>query len=196
MFTGIIADIGVIKSIKKQGDWIVGIAAPSLLADMELGASVACAGMCLTVIEILPDSFKVQLSTETVAVTTAKNWAVGTKLNLERALRMGDELGGHIVTGHVDGLAEIISITPEQESLRFSFKIPDEFASFIASKGSVSLDGISLTVNEVDGSTFGVNIIPFTQEKTTIGAMKVGDLMNFEVDLMARYVARQLKLPT
>ncbi len=192
MFTGIIADIGTIVGIEKQGDWIVEIKAPDLLSKMELGASVACAGMCLTVIEILSESFKVQLSNETVSVTSAKNWDVGSRINLERALCMGDELGGHIVTGHVDALAEIVAMEPEQDSMRFSFKVGDEFAPFVAQKGSVSLDGISLTVNEVDGSTFGVNIIPFTQEKTTIGSAKVGDVMNFEVDLMARYVSRQM----
>ncbi|MGE0109242.1 MAG: riboflavin synthase [Bdellovibrionales bacterium] len=195
MFTGIIADIGTVASIYKKGDWIVEITAPKMLKGMVLGASVACAGICLTVIEMMPKGFKVQLSTETVSVTTAKGWDVGTRINLERALCAGDELGGHIVTGHVDGLAKIIAITPEKDSLRFSFEVPDALAPFIASKGSVALDGISLTVNEVDGAQFGVNVIPFTQEKTTLGAAKAGDILNCEVDLMARYVARQLGHP-
>ena len=160
---------------------------------IDIGASIACSGVCLTVIEKMHNPsprFAVEASAETLNVTTAKNWAVGTKLNLERALKMGDELGGHIVSGHVDGIAEIKSIEPDGDSLRFVFAAPEALAMFIASKGSVTLDGTSLTVNEVRGNNFGVNMIPHTQAVTTWGQSKSGDLINIEIDVLARYVAR------
>ncbi|HAX90992.1 MAG TPA: riboflavin synthase [Rhodospirillaceae bacterium] len=193
MFTGIIQDIGTIAVIEKAGDWVITIAAsPALLGSLSLGASVACSGVCLTVIRFTDEDFTVQASGETLSKTTLGAWQVGTKINLERALRMGDELGGHMVSGHVDGIARVVSLTPEGDSLRFQFEIPAEFLSFLAPKGSITLDGISLTVNEVDGNIFGVNIIPHTQTATTLGEKKVVDTLNFEIDLIARYVGRML----
>ena len=164
-------------------------------ASIAVGASIACSGCCLTAIEMgrLQDgrgTFAVEASAETLSKTTLGDWKVGTRVNLERALKMGDELGGHIVSGHVDGLAEIISITPEGDSKRFRFKVPDGIARFIAVKGSVTLDGTSLTVNEVEGNIFGVNIIPHTQAVTTWGHARAGDAVNVEIDMLARYVAR------
>ncbi|HBM90488.1 MAG TPA: riboflavin synthase [Rhodospirillaceae bacterium] len=192
MFTGIITDVGTVKVIDKKGDWIVQIESSAILDHLVLGASVACSGICLTVISKTDRSFDVQLSSETLEKTNAQKWGVGTSLNLERALRLGDELGGHMVTGHVDGLARVLSCDQEKESLRFRFEVEGSYASYIATKGSVALDGISLTVNEVEGNVFGVNIIPYTQQHTTMGKIKVGDHMNLEIDLMARYVARRL----
>ena len=193
MFTGIITDVGKIETLDTRGDWIAEITASTILDGLVIGGSVACSGICLTVIEMSERSFRVQLSTETLEKTNAKRWHVGTLINLERALRMGDELGGHLVSGHVDGVARIVSRTDEKDSVRYQFQIPDAFASYIAPKGSVALDGISLTVNEVEGNIFGVNIIPHTQQETTISERKVGDLMNFEVDLIARYVGQILE---
>jgi riboflavin synthase len=142
------------------------------------------------VIEKGPDWFAIQASAETLSKTTLGDWGQGTRINLERALKIGDELGGHIVSGHVDGLGEIVSITPEGGSQRFRFRVPNELARFIAPKGSVAIDGTSLTVNEVEGNVFGVNIIPHTQTVTTWGTMKVGQRVNIEIDMLARYVAR------
>jgi riboflavin synthase len=192
MFTGIITDIGTIKEIDTSGDWIMTVAAQSMLTNLELGASVAHSGICLTVIKKSEDSFKVQLSAETLSKTTARKWSIGTRINLERALRMGDELGGHLVSGHVDGIAKLTECLPENDSLRLTFSLPESFASFVAPKGSIALDGVSLTVNEVDGPTFGINIIPYTQEHTTLGSLILGGEVNFEIDLMARYVARMI----
>jgi len=193
MFTGIIQDVGTITSLDKQGDWIITIAAPRTLKDLLVGASVACSGVCLTVISISDTAFVVQTSQETRDKSSAGLWQVGSQLNLERALRVGDELGGHIVSGHVDGLAKVVARTPDKDSVRFVFEVPESFAHFLAPKGSVALDGISLTVNEVEGCRFGVNIIPHTQTATTLGACKVGDRLNFEIDTIARYVARMLQ---
>ncbi len=190
MFTGIIQAKGVIQSIDRAGDWKIAIKPPESFGLPQLGASIACDGICLTVIEADKAHFVVQVSGETLSKTTAASWDSGRALNLEPALRMGDELGGHIVTGHVDGLARVVAKAPDGDSVRFTFEIPDSFSSFVAPKGSVALDGISLTVNEVDANRFGVNIIPFTQQETTIGARAVGDMLNFEVDPLARYVAR------
>jgi len=192
MFTGIIQDIGVIETVDRKGDWILTVRSQLPLHEISVGASVACSGICLTVIEIGPGSFKVQVSGETLGKTTASTWEAGTRINLERALRMGDELGGHLVSGHVDGLARVIEKKDENESMRFTFEAPPGFASFIAPKGSVALDGISLTVNDVQGTRFGVNIIPHTQKMTTIGERVPGDDVNFEVDMIARYVERML----
>ena len=193
MFTGIITDIGTIAALEQRGDLKARIACNYAVDSIDIGASIACSGVCLTVIEKMQSPsprFAVEASAETLNVTTAKNWAVGTKLNLERALKMGDELGGHIVSGHVDGIAEIKSIEPDGDSLRFVFAVPEALAMFIASKGSVTLDGTSLTVNEVRGNNFGVNMIPHTQAVTTWGQSKSGDLVNIEIDVLARYVAR------
>ena len=193
MFTGIISDVGTILEVTKMGDTRYVIETSYDTKGIDIGASIACSGVCLTVIEKMETPsprFAVEASAETLNVTTAKKWAFGTKLNLERALKMGDELGGHIVSGHVDGIAEIKSIEPDGDSLRFVFAAPEELAMFIASKGSVTLDGTSLTVNEVRGNNFGVNMIPHTQAVTTWGQSKSGDLINIEIDVLARYVAR------
>ena len=195
MFTGIITDIGEVVSIEKRGDTRFKIATAYAPESIAVGASIACSGCCLTAIEMgrLQDgrgTFLVEASAETLNVTSLKNWKVGTRINLERALKMGDELGGHIVSGHVDGLGEILSVTPEGGSLRFRFRAPDGIARFIAQKGSVTLDGTSLTVNEVTRNIFGVNIIPHTQSATTWGTAKAGDTVNIEIDMLARYVAR------
>lgn len=190
MFTGIITDIGTVRAVQKEGDTRFEIATAYDLATVNLGASIACNGCCLTVIGRGPDWFAIQASAETLSRTTLGDWTAGTRINLERALKIGDELGGHIVSGHVDGLGEIVSITPEGDSMRFRFRVPHEVARFIASKGSVAADGTSLTVNEVEGNIFGVNIIPHTQAVTTWGGMKPGQRVNIEIDMLARYVAR------
>jgi riboflavin synthase len=195
MFTGIVTDIGEVVSVEKRGDTRFTIATAYAPESIVIGASIACSGCCLTAIETgrLQDgrgTFLVEASAETLNVTSLKNWKVGTRINLERALKMGDELGGHIVSGHVDGLGKILSITPEGDSMRFVFQAPNDIARFIAQKGSVTLDGTSLTVNEVKGNTFGVNIIPHTQTVTTWGSSEVGDTVNIEIDMLARYVAR------
>jgi len=199
MFTGIIQDIGEVTSIDKKGDWTIMIATNKYpLERTAIGASIACNGICLTVIEKGTARsqksdrvwFKVQLSAETLARSTAKNWVEGTEINLEPALRMGDELGGHLVSGHVDGLAKLIEKHNDKDSLRYIFQVPHEFVSFLAQKGSITLNGVSLTVNEVENDRFGVNIIPHTQIETTFGSLGPGDEVNFEVDLMARYAAR------
>ena len=190
MFTGIITDIGTVRAVHRAGDTRFEITTAYDLGTVEMGASIACNGCCLTVIEKGPDWFAIQASAEPLSKTTLGDWATGTRINLERALKIGDELGGHIVSGHVDGLGEIVSITPEGASMRFRFRVPHELARFIAPKGSVAIDGTSLTVNEVEGNVFGVNIIPHTQAVTTWGTMKVGQRVNIEIDMLARYVAR------
>ena len=161
---------------------------------IDLGASIACSGVCLTVIEkgTRDDKhwFAVEASKETLDVTTAGDWQTGHSLNLERALKLGDELGGHIVSGHVDALAEIVNIRPEGDSKRFTFRAPKDIMRFVAPKGSITLDGTSLTVNEVEGDTFGVNLISHTQSVTSWGASRAGDRVNLEIDVLARYVAR------
>ncbi|MEL0151444.1 MAG: riboflavin synthase [Parvibaculales bacterium] len=194
MFTGIVTDIGTIAKVTQSGDTRFDVLTAYDTDTIDLGASISHSGVCLTVIEkgkgADGDWFAVEASKETLDVTSAGKWQEGTKLNLERALKMGDELGGHIVSGHVDGLAEITAITPEGDSQRYTFKTTSALMPFIAPKGSVTLDGTSLTVNEVDGLTFGVNLIPHTQEVTTWGLSKVGDIVNLEIDVLARYVAR------
>lgn len=192
MFTGIITEVGEVRHLDQSGDWTITIHAPRTVKDLRIGASVACSGVCLTVVRVEGEAFVVQASAETLGKTVLKNWKVGTRINLERALRMGDELGGHMVSGHVDGVARVVDRRPEQDSLRFVFEVPEAFAAFLAPKGSVALDGISLTVNEVEGNRFGVNIIPHTQVETTMGSCQVGDALNFEVDMIARHVARLL----
>ena len=194
MFTGIVTDIGTIAKVTQSGDTRFDVLTAYDTDTIDLGASISHSGVCLTVIEKSKGSdgdwFAVEASKETLDVTSAGKWQEGTKLNLERALKMGDELGGHIVSGHVDGLAEITAITPEGDSQRYTFKTTTALMPFIAPKGSVTLDGTSLTVNEVDGLTFGVNLIPHTQEVTTWGLSRVGDIVNLEIDVLARYVAR------
>lgn len=195
MFTGIITDIGEVLEIERRGDIRARIGTAYDVAGIELGASIACDGICLTVIAkgTAPRGwFDVEISAETVSKTNigANGWAAGHRLNLERALKVGDELGGHIVSGHVDGVAEVIGLRREGDSLRLTFRAPRDLAGFIAPKGSVALNGTSLTVNEVDGTDFGVNLIPHTQAVTTWGGVKLGERVNLEIDTMARYVAR------
>ncbi|MBC7163463.1 MAG: riboflavin synthase [Roseovarius sp.] len=190
MFTGIITDIGRIISVERRGDMRARIATGHDTAGIEIGASIACDGACLTVVALGPDWFEVDISAETLARTNLGNWDEGRRVNLERALRVGDELGGHIVSGHVDGLAEVIARREEGDSTRLTLRAPGPLARFIAPKGSVTLNGTSLTVNEVEGDRFGVNLIPHTQAVTTWGTIAVGDRINLEIDTLARYVAR------
>lgn len=192
MFTGIITDIGEVQQVEKRGDMRARIQCSYDLDTVDMGASIACDGVCLTVVGKGPDWFDVDISAETIDKTSigANGWEGGKRLNLERALKVGDELGGHIVSGHVDGVAYIESMTDEGDSTRITFRVPQALKRFIAPKGSVTLNGTSLTVNEVDDDTFGVNVIPHTQEVTTWGDAKVGDAVNLEIDMLARYVAR------
>lgn len=190
MFTGIITDVGEIIELEQRGDLRARIKTAYDTSGIDLGASIASDGVCLTVISLGDDWYDVEISAETVSKTNLASWAEGKLVNLERALKVGDELGGHIVSGHVDGVAEIIKMQDEGDSTRISFKAPAELAKFIAEKGSVTLNGTSLTVNEVDGNEFGINVIPHTQQVTTWGDAKVGDLVNLEIDTLARYVAR------
>lgn len=196
MFTGIITDIGEIIS-KRDGegaDLRFDIKTSFDMKSVEMGASIACSGCCLTVIEKGEDWFGVEVSNESLDKTTLSQWKVGHKINLERSLKMGDELGGHIVSGHVDGLAEIIKIDEDDGSHRLVIKVPDAYKHFIAQKGSVALDGISLTVNDVNDNEFGVNIIPHTWKVTTLGGAQIGTKLNFEVDPLARYVERMTQV--
>ena len=194
MFTGIITGMGSVRSIQPLGagqDMRVVIEAPWPDTDsIPVGASVACGGCCLTAVEVGPDWFAVDVSGETLSKTKLGTWAPGSRVNLERSLRMGDELGGHLVSGHVDGLGRIRSVMPENGSWRVQVEAPRDLARFIAQKGSVSLDGVSLTVNEVEGAAFGVNIIPHTWDVTTLGQLQPGDPVHIEIDMLARYVAR------
>lgn len=195
MFTGIISNIGDVLAVERRGDTRLTIACGYDPDTIAIGASMACSGVCLTAIETGRHGdgrgmFVVEVSDETLRRTTLGNWRPGTRINLERPLKLGDELGGHIVSGHVDGLAEIVSIVPEGDSRRFRFRVPRDIARFIASKGSVALDGISLTVNEVEGLAFGVNVIPHTLAVTAWGDAEPGQAVNVEVDMLARYVGR------
>lgn len=200
MFTGIITDVGRVVSIAPGAASTdirlrIGVGAATA-AGLALGASVACSGVCLTAIALGPDWFDAEASAETASRTTLASWAAGRPINLERSLRLGDELGGHIVFGHVDGLARVVSIAPEGGSTRIVFELPAAFSRLVAPKGSIALDGVSLTVNHVDGARFGVNVIPHTRDHTTFSTIRTGDALNFEVDMLARYVARQLAQET
>lgn len=193
MFTGIVTDIGEVLETERRGDLRARIGTGYDVAGIDIGASIACDGVCLTVIATGSSPrnwFDVEISAETLSKTNLDHWTQGTRINLERALKVGDELGGHIVSGHVDGLAEVVRVTPEGDSVRVTFRAPHALAGFIAPKGSVALNGTSLTVNEVDGTDFGINFIPHTQKATTWGGVKLGDHVNLEIDTMARYVAR------
>ena len=195
MFTGIITDIGEVLEVEQRGDLRARIGTAYDVSGIDIGASIACDGVCLTVIALGDDPrgwFDVEISAETVSKTNIgrNGWAPGKRVNLERALKVGDELGGHIVSGHVDGVAELIAMTPEGDSTRLTFRAPEDMARFIAPKGSVALNGTSLTVNEVEGREFGINVIPHTQTVTTWGDVAVGDAINLEIDTLARYVAR------
>jgi riboflavin synthase len=198
MFTVIVTDMGEILHLRQEGDLRARIGTGYDVAGIDIGASISCDGVCLTVVDLGtvdqntgPQGwFDVQISAETVSKTNLSTWSPGVRVNLERALKVGDELGGHIVSGHVDGVAEVVGMAPEGDSLRVTFRAPDALAKFIASKGSVALNGTSLTVNEVEGASFGINFIPHTRSVTTWGRVAMGDLVNLEVDTMARYVAR------
>lgn len=194
MFTGIVSDIGRIERVERRGDVRVTIATAYDTATVELGASIACSGVCLTVIDKAPGRFTVDVSGETVSRSAEGMWAEGRALNLERAMKLGDELGGHIVTGHVDGVATVLGICADGDSKRIGFRVPAELAPFLAPKGSVTVDGVSLTVNEVrdeaDGTHFAVNVIPHTQAVTTLGALEQGQAVNIEIDVLARYLQR------
>ena len=190
MFTGIITHIGTVERAVVEGDLTLTIACD--FRDYRLGESIACNGACLTVVSSDAKGFTVQLSKETLDCT-APRWGVGETLNLERALKAGEPLDGHIVTGHIDGLAKILSIHEEGGSHVVECEVKNEISSFIAAKGSVTLDGISLTVNKVDGARFWINIIPHTWQVTTLGKRRAGDVLNLEIDILARYVARQLQ---
>ena len=196
MFTGIVTDIGEITSVTPGGnaeDRRFVVRTRHDMAPIAIGASIACSGCCLTVIEKGEGWFAVEVSGESLAKTHLGDWKLGSRLNLELSLKLGEELGGHLVLGHVDGAGKIVSMTPEGGSVRFVFEVPDELARFIAAKGSVAVDGISLTVNEVDGNRFGVNVISHTQAVTTLGQARVGQRVNLEVDMLARYVGRLLE---
>jgi riboflavin synthase len=193
MFTGIVTDIGRVLELERRGDLRARIGTGYDIDSIDIGASIACDGVCLTVIALgrTPQNwFDVEISAETLSKTAIGGWTTSSRINLERALKVGDELGGHIVSGHVDGLAEVVGLRPEGDSLRVTFRAPHHLAGFIAPKGSIALNGTSLTVNEVNGTDFGINFIPHTQKATTWGDVKLGDKVNLEVDTMARYVAR------
>jgi riboflavin synthase len=193
MFTGIVTDMGEVLELEQRGDLRARIGTSYDVGGIDIGASIACEGVCLTVVALGSSPrnwFDVEISAESVSKTNLSGWKVGKRLNLERALKVGDELGGHIVSGHVDGVANVVAITPEGDSLRVTFRAPEALAKFIAPKGSVALNGTSLTVNEVNGCDFGINFIPHTQKVTTWGEVALGDAVNLEVDTMARYVAR------
>jgi len=190
MFTGIITDIGQVRAVEQRGDMRARIGTGYDTATLETGASIACDGVCLTVVDLGPDWFDVDISAETLSKTNLSRWTQGQRVNLERSLKVGDELGGHIVSGHVDGLAEVVSVVAEGDSTRVTLRAPAGLERFIAPKGSVALNGTSLTVNEVAGRDFGINFIPHTQQVTTWGDVAAGDLVNLEIDTLARYVAR------
>lgn len=190
MFTGIVTDIGEIRDLEQRGDLRARIATNYETSGIDMGASIACDGVCLTVMGLGSDWFDVEISAESVSKTNISAWSVGYRVNLERALKVGDELGGHIVSGHVDGVAEVVSIRDEGDSTRVTLRAPAELAKFIAPKGSVALNGTSLTVNEVKGNEFGINFIPHTKQATTWGDVQEGDRVNLEIDTLARYVAR------
>lgn len=197
MFTGIVTDVGTVRSVERRGDLRLQIQTGYDLDTVDLGASIACSGVCLTIVDKGEDWFAVDVSGETVSRTAAHQWREGARLNLERSLRLGDELGGHIVTGHVDAVAEVVGVCPEGDSTRIGVSIPRALGPMIAPKGSISLDGVSLTVNDVrdaeDGTThFSINIIPHTAQNTTLGEIKPGRQLNVEVDVIARYIDRML----
>jgi len=193
MFTGIVTDLGTVRSITSTGDTRFEIQTQYDMSTVGIGASIACSGVCLTVIETGDNWFAVQASGETLSKTSLGSWKVGSHMNLERALKVGDELGGHIVSGHVDGVGKVTNIRDEGESKRFTFQVPDAIKLFMATKGSVAIDGVSLTVNEVEGDTFGVNIIPHTQQVTLFKDYEVGTPVNLEIDMLARYVSRLME---
>lgn len=194
MFTGIVTDRGRVRSVETRGDVRFVLETSLDLQTIAIGASICCAGVCLTVVDKGQGWFAVDVSAETLSRSTLGRWREGIAVNLERSLRMGDELGGHVVSGHVDAVGEVVGLNPEGDSVRFDFAAPAALAPYIAEKGSITVDGVSLTVNAVrdtdDGCTFGVNVIPHTRQVTTLGNLAVGDPVNLEIDTLARYVAR------
>ncbi|HEX8389032.1 MAG TPA: riboflavin synthase [Sphingomonas sp.] len=194
MFTGIITDIGTVRAVEPRGDARIVVETAYDTASVDLGASIACSGVCLTVVDKGPNWFAVDVSGETVSRTAQGQWTQGRRLNLERAMKLGDELGGHIVTGHVDGVAEVVAVEPDGDSKRIAFRVPSDLAPFLAPKGSVTVDGVSLTVNAVeddpDATRFSINLIPHTQGATTLGALEPGQAVNIEIDVLARYLHR------
>jgi len=194
MFTGIITDIGTVRSAEQRGDLRLTIDSAYDLATVDLGASIACSGVCLTVVDKGADWFAVDVSHETVSHTAAARWVAGARLNLERALRIGDELGGHLVTGHVDGVGNVIGTCPDGASTRIDIEVTRALGRFIATKGSVTLDGVSLTVNEVQDTEattrFAINLIPHSADHTTLGSVAAGQSLNVEIDVLARYLKR------
>jgi riboflavin synthase len=190
MFSGIITDVGRVAAIERRGDTRYVIETGFDTATIEIGASVAHNGVCLTVVETAPGRFAVEASAETLSRSTLGDWAVGTEINLERSLKLGDEIGGHLVYGHVDGVGTIVDRRPEGDSVRFTVEAPAALADYLASKGSVAIEGVSLTVNEVEDDVFGVNLIPHTWDVTTLGTLKAGSRVNLEIDMLARYLAR------
>ncbi len=197
MFTGIVTDVGTVRKAEQRGDLRLTIGTGYDMTTVELGASIACSGACLTVVDKGQDWFAVDVSGETVSKTAADHWCEGARLNLERSLRLGDELGGHIVTGHVDAVGQVVELQPEGDSKRVTIEVPGELGSMIAAKGSVALDGASMTVNDVreargDKTRFSINVIPHTGKHTTLGALAAGDQVNVEVDVLARYICRMM----
>ena len=190
MFTGIVTDLGRVRAVRPGGDTGFEIETHYDTGTIAIGASIACSGVCLTAIELGESWFRAQASAETLSRSTLGAWRVGTRVNLERSLKLGDELGGHLVVGHVDSVGRLVSMREEGDSVRLVFEAPAALAPGIATKGSISVDGVSLTVNEVTGPRFGVNIIPHTRAVTSLGSLKVGDPVNLELDVIARYVAR------
>jgi riboflavin synthase len=197
MFTGIVTDVGKVRSVERRGDTRFELETRYPTDGIAMGASIACSGVCLTVVEKGHDWFAVDVSAETLTRSTLGSWSEGTRVNLERSLAMGDELGGHLVSGHVDAVGTVVSRENEGDSVRFAFHAPREVAPFIAEKGSIAIDGVSLTVNRVkdddSGCRFDVNIIPHTQEVTTFGGLKAGASVNLEIDMLARYMQRMLR---
>jgi|SRR5580704_14542682 riboflavin synthase len=192
MFTGIITDLGRVRRLQRGVGLQLTIATAFPTEEIAIGASIACSGPCLTVVAVEPGAFSVEASVETLACSTLGDWAEDTPVNLERALRLGDELGGHLVLGHVDGVARLVERRPEGDSVRFTIEAPAELMPYVAAKGSVALDGVSLTVNEIEGARFGVNLIPYTLAHTSLDDAAPGQRMNLEIDPIARYVARLL----
>ena len=192
MFTGITENIGVIKSISKRDPIAYNIETNMTLKDVKIGSSIMCSGICLTVVKKNKKSFDVNLSEETLKVTTAKNWKVGTKVNLEKSLKVGDEIAGHFVSGHVDGTTELKEKKVLKNSTLLNFSLPKKIAKFICEKGSVTIDGVSLTINSVFKNKFSINIIPHTNKVTTLGKLKKGDMVNIEIDILARYINKSI----
>jgi len=194
MFTGIITDIGRVAAAEQRGDLRLRIACGYDMASVALGASIACSGVCLTVVDKSDDWFAVDVSAETLARTAPGLWQEGARLNLERSLKVGDELGGHIVTGHVDGLGEVVEAEAAGDSVRLAIAAPADLLPYIAPKGSIALDGVSLTVNRVEGDRFSVNIIPHTAAQTSFAQVAPGRRLNIEIDILARYLGRMMEL--